>query len=301
MAPTPAKNSKPIFKTSSPFTETKWLEIPPNDQDIILDLVCNLIAPLGDHRRTHVHPSKGKKRKRKNKENQNGPFTGPNKQDQNAPETDSPPAPEISKHILIGINSITRHLEAFAAKTAPTSMPVTALKDQQHHDASKDEQNQTTTGKAGPRPLSILILTHPKPSLSLAHAHLPTLLHLSTLRPPDSNPSSTSTPDTRTRLISLPTSSDARLASSLHIPRVGALAIFANAPGAKALEEFVRDKVGVTECVWVDEAMRAEWRGVNVGIEIGSGKKGVKVGKQGKKVGSGGADKGGDDSKKVKG
>jgi ribonuclease P/MRP protein subunit POP3 len=62
----------------------------------------------------------------------------------------------------------------------------------------------------------------------------------------------------------LPTSTDARLAASLHIPRVGAVGIYEGAPGAKALEDYVRQHVGVTECAWVDEAMRAEWKGLNV-------------------------------------
>ena len=110
------------------------------------------------------------------------------------------------------------------------------------------------------RPISLIILTHPKPNLSPAHAHIPTLVHLSTLPPTDSSP--THPP---TRLIPLPTPADARLASKLHIPRVGALAVFAGAPGAKVLEEYVREHVEVTECKWVDEAMRAEWKGVNVG------------------------------------
>jgi ribonuclease P/MRP protein subunit POP3 len=108
------------------------------------------------------------------------------------------------------------------------------------------------------RPLSMVILTHPKPSLSPAHAHLPTLVHLSTL----------STSATSTRLIPLPTSAEARLASTLHIPRVGALAIYADAPAIKGLEEYVYEHVGVMESKWIDEAMSAEWKGLNVKSEI---------------------------------
>jgi ribonuclease P/MRP protein subunit POP3 len=126
---------------------------------------------------------------------------------------------------------------------------------------TKNEQDDQKT-------LSMVIVTHPKPSISTAHAHLPTLVHLTTLEPS----SSTQSEDKTTRLIPLATSTDARLASALHIPRVGALAIFANAPGAKALEDFVRAKVGVTECPWIDEAMSAEWKGTNVKTEYVAGK-----------------------------
>lgn len=100
--------------------------------------------------------------------------------------------------------------------------------------------------------------------MSPAHAHLPTLIHLSTLKPSSS--------DKTTRLIPLATSTDARLASALHIPRVGALAIFANAPGAKSCEDYVRSKVGVAECPWIDEAMSAQWKGTNVKTEYAAGK-----------------------------
>ncbi|KAH7065803.1 hypothetical protein BKA63DRAFT_608347 [Paraphoma chrysanthemicola] len=266
MAPA-AKNSKPIFKTSSPFTETKWPEISPHDQDIILDLVCNLLAPLGEHRKTHIQPSKGKKRKRKSQEQKHSE----NQNDTSAQHDSTPlPAPEIGKHILVGINSITRHLEALAARIAPPSMPVAASRNDQQPQATTDDDNMDDV-ENDPNPLSILILTHPKPSLSPSHAHFPTLIHLSNLHPPSST-----TPSPPTLLIPLATPSDARLASTLHIPRVGALAIFAGAPGAKALEEFVREKVDVTECRWVDEAMGAEWRGVNVKCE------GMGVGKIGK-------------------
>ncbi|KAJ4363591.1 RNase P and RNase MRP subunit [Neocucurbitaria cava] len=248
MAPTPKQPSKTIFKTSSPFTETKWPELSQDDQDIILDLTCNLIAPLGEHRKTHIHPSKGKKRKRKCK---------PTENDSTTTEDPPPPAPEIGKHILIGLNSVTRHLEALAAKNAPKTTPVAALKSR--GDEPEVKQNKE---KEDLRRLSVVILTHPKPSLSPAHAHLPTLVHLSTLS--STAPAPPQSSNLATRLIPLPTSTDARLASKLHIPRVGALGIFEDAPGAEALEAFVREKVGRTECAWIDEAMKAEWRGVNV-------------------------------------
>jgi ribonuclease P/MRP protein subunit POP3 len=225
----------------------------------------SLVTPLGDHRRNYIQPSKGKKRKRNTKTAQN---------DSTLAET-APPLPEVDQHLLIGLNSVTRHLEALAARNAPTTAPVafagrtpvelsnpkpedlqTSKDAQEVSDQSKQHDDPQTMKNL--RPLSIVILTHPKPSLSPAHAHIPTLLHLSTL--------SASTPSTR--LISLPTSTDALLASALHIPRVGALAIYEGAPGAKALENYVRDNVGVTECKWIDEAISAEWRGLNVKSEV---------------------------------
>jgi ribonuclease P/MRP protein subunit POP3 len=125
--------------------------------------------------------------------------------------------------------------------------------------ASTNEHETTEKVNDDLRPVSMVLITHPKPSTSIAHAHFPTLVHLSTLNSaPDPN---------TTRLVPLATSADARLSSALHIPRIGALAILANAPGAKALEDFVREKVDTTSCPWIDEAMAAQWRGVNVKSE----------------------------------
>ncbi|KAH5502678.1 hypothetical protein HBI52_166310 [Parastagonospora nodorum] len=250
MAPT-TKNSKPIFKTSSPFTETTWPQISHDNQEIIIDLVANLISPLGEYRKTHIQPSKGKKRKRRTKEDQ----------DDSAIKDNPPPPPEIGKHILVGINSVTRHLEMLAAQNAASTMPIAELKkDEPDGAANKEEKHKY-------KPLSMVILTHPKPSLSTAHAHLPTLVHLSAVKPPTST-----IPSEPARLIPLATSTDARLASTLHIPRVGALAIFADAPGAKALEDYVRSRIDITTCPWIDEAMAAQWKGINVKTETSIGK-----------------------------
>jgi ribonuclease P/MRP protein subunit POP3 len=128
----------------------------------------------------------------------------------------------------------------------------------------KTDDQMNEGGEQDTRPLSMIFLTHPKPSASPAHAHFPTLVHLSTLQ----SPIDTTAPSNQSRLVPLASSADARLANALHIPRVGALAIFANAPGAKALKDFVRDNVDVTECKWIDEAMKAEWRGLNVKTEV---------------------------------
>ena len=140
-------------------------------------------------------------------------------------------------------------------------MPVADMVTETDEHEKTDDQKHVE-GAQDTRPLSMILLSHPKPSASPAHAHFPTLVHLSILRDP------TNTSTAQNRLIPLASSADARLASALHIPRVGALAIFADAPGAKALEDFVRDNVDVTECNWVDEAMKAEWQGLNVKSEV---------------------------------
>ncbi|KAF1357164.1 hypothetical protein EJ07DRAFT_167659 [Lizonia empirigonia] len=224
MAPPVKKPSKPIFKTTSPFTETKWPSISHEDQEIITELLYNLLSPLGEHRRSHITPSKGKRKR----------------EPRGAAKDAPPPAPPaIGSHILVGLNSVTRHLEAGAARTAPPMAPVSgSTADDNANTDSKAEQDVEKTPLQPTKPLSMVILTHPQPALSPSHAHIPTLLHLATVQ---STPASK--PAEQTRLITLPTSNDSRFASALHIPA---------------------QHVGLTECLWVDEALKPEWRVLNV-------------------------------------
>ncbi|KAJ4986385.1 RNase p and RNase mrp subunit [Stagonosporopsis vannaccii] len=244
MAPPTKKPSKPIFKTSSPFTETKWPSVSHEDQEVITELLCNLLSPLGDHRRAHGRPSRGKKRKR----------------DANPSSDGIPrlPPPAIGSHVLIGLNSVTRHLETLAASTAPPTVPIkTSSVSAENHAVL--EGDAVLQSHSPLKSLSIIVLTHPQPTLSPLHAHVPTLVHLATVRP-NSEPKASES----ARLVALPTSNDTRFASALHIPRVGAIGIFDGAPGAKALEDYVREHVGLTECVWIEEANAPEWRGLNI-------------------------------------
>lgn len=170
-----------------------------------------------------------------------------------------PPPPAIGTHILIGLNSVTRHLEALAAQSAPATMPAS---EKENRASGPDTRPSSTepTQEITLKPLSIVVITHNHPPASLPHAHIPALLHLSTLSSPSSTP---------TRPIAVPLGYEPRLASVLHIPHVGAIGIMAGAPGARALEDYVREHVGVTECRWIEEAMDAEWKGVNIETQKG--------------------------------
>ncbi|KAF1967781.1 hypothetical protein BU23DRAFT_559117 [Bimuria novae-zelandiae CBS 107.79] len=236
MASSAKKSSKPVFKTARPYSHTHWPALTSVTRTNIMDSLCNLLQPLGDHRKTYIHPSAGKKRKRANKTSQKEAHELPD-----AP----PPPPEIGNHILIGLNSVTRHLEALAAQTAP--------QDKEKQNPSDQGQDQSKT--SNPRPVALVLIPHNHPTSSLPHAHIPTLVHLSTLN---------SSPETATRLLAFPPGCEPDIAAALHIPHVGALAVMEGAPGADALVAYVREQVGLTRCAWIDEAMRAEWKGVRV-------------------------------------
>ena len=248
----------------------------------------SLLEPIGHYRRIHIHPSKGPSRNKKRKRypEQTSTEDGP-----------PPPSPELSKHILVGLNSVTRHLSTLAAKTAPSTIPVTQWREESRQDQQKersvkretprvstnDEKLSTVEEKTGSleddrtlKPFSIIILPHPSPASSLPHAHLPTLIYLSTLSPASRSstltPTSISSPTTinqlePTRLVTLPSASETRLATALNIPRCGAIGILEDAPGAEPLVSYVREHVGLVECKWVEEGMKAEWKGVKTSTQ----------------------------------
>jgi ribonuclease P/MRP protein subunit POP3 len=270
----------------------------------------SLIQPLGLHRTSHLAPSKGKKRKRKT------PFNT----DEDIDIKDAPPPPPPSReYLLIGLNAVTRHLEALAATNAPSTLPTFTSQAPDPSTAAKEEAPTPSNSKAATKPSSktqdastkptppgastpvsaqtgsdpatstttlpkvtVLILPTPNPSASLAHSHLPTLLYLSsppwTNSPKSNTPTSTttassnpstspskSTPSTAPRLILLPPLSETRLAAALGIPRVGALAVLENAPGAETMVSYCRDKVGTVECAWISESLDPQWSGIKGG------------------------------------
>ncbi|ORY15158.1 hypothetical protein BCR34DRAFT_612328 [Clohesyomyces aquaticus] len=260
MPPAAKKSSKPVFKTDIPFTETTWPHISPEDQNVIIDLLCTIFTPIGDHRRTHRPPSKGKKSNKRKRAASN--------------EEPIPPPPPVSNHILIGMNTVTRHLSALAATSCPSTLlasissPPAAKHQDGLHDLNPPHEPPPPnhSHEPPPTPLSLLILPHPSPSSSLPHAHLPTLVHLASLTHPSPKKSEP------TRLVPLSSASEARLAAALHLPRVGAIGILESAVGegvgVDALVGYVREKVGRVECKWIEEAVGAEWKGVRIEVQM---------------------------------
>ncbi|KAJ3483040.1 hypothetical protein NLG97_g7406 [Lecanicillium saksenae] len=90
---------KIVHHLGSPFTTVSWPEISQEDQDTMLELLC-------EHRQAHVKRSMGKraakKRKRQGKESC---------QDAVPMAVDPPPKPEIASQVDVGFNSITNALQ----------------------------------------------------------------------------------------------------------------------------------------------------------------------------------------------
>ncbi|KND92215.1 hypothetical protein TOPH_03243 [Tolypocladium ophioglossoides CBS 100239] len=111
-----AGRKKLVHHLDTPFSTVSWPEISPDDQDTILELLCNLLSPIGQHRRAHIKPSKGKraaKRKTNSKDGERPPANAP-----------VPPKPEICAKVDVGFNSITKNLEELAnPNVEPTDTP----------------------------------------------------------------------------------------------------------------------------------------------------------------------------------
>ncbi|KAK0669514.1 hypothetical protein QBC41DRAFT_108084 [Cercophora samala] len=87
-------------------TTTYRPQISQEDQDVILELLCHLLSPLGTHRRLFVTPSKGK-RDRKRKRAQDEAVSDP-----------VPPTPELAGYVDVGLSHISRTLQGMSDKDA---------------------------------------------------------------------------------------------------------------------------------------------------------------------------------------
>ncbi|PHH59567.1 hypothetical protein CDD81_2855 [Ophiocordyceps australis] len=96
---------KRVHHLDTPFSVISWPDISVHHQDSILELLCNLLGPLGQYREAYIKSSKGKRAAKK--------------QAQLAKPTPSesalvPPKPELDAKVDVGFNSITRTLQEMA-------------------------------------------------------------------------------------------------------------------------------------------------------------------------------------------
>lgn len=165
----------------------------------------SFLSPIGHDRTTHVTPSKGKRSKRARRKELRGGATRP-------AQDEAPVTPlELSSHILVGLNSITRHLEFQPRQACPPSLAM-----------------QIPGSDSPRRHLAVVVTTWPSVPLILT-SHLHKLLQTSSLLHPNLPP---------TRLVILPRSNEKRLCSALGVSRAGFIGIFDNAPSATAIIDF---------------------------------------------------------------
>ncbi|TVY73210.1 Ribonucleases P/MRP protein subunit pop3 [Lachnellula suecica] len=223
------RKTKSAFQLDTPFTSVTWPSIPATQASTILELLLHLLTPLGHHRTHHTTPSKGKralKRKRKSAPTEPVPV---------------PSVPEISSFVVVGLNSITRHLELSSKATKPGTK--SEEKDRNPGTVSETDEN-------GEKPAKLAaIFTPPHSTLpAILHTHLPHLIATS------SHP---------TRLIPLPLGADTRIAAALGLPRVSFIGLLEGAPWAGVLLGLVRE-VDVVAVPWLSEAKKGEYLGVKI-------------------------------------
>ncbi|OPB45108.1 hypothetical protein A0O28_0073140 [Trichoderma guizhouense] len=104
MAAPPAKK-RLVHHLDTPFSTSSWPEISIDDQDSMLELLCHLLSPIGQHRRIHTKTSKGKRAAKREKRAKSKVDEVPN-----SVKIPTPPSPELSASVDVGFNSITQNL-----------------------------------------------------------------------------------------------------------------------------------------------------------------------------------------------
>lgn len=264
------RKPKTLYQLDSPFTTISWPETSPQNQETILELLCSILSPIGQHRRNHITPSKGKRhKKRKREEAKKKAESGV----ESGETLSNPPTPEISSHLTVGLNSITRTLEALSQISRPVAIkasqegpqdqvqPESELEPDTKNSEPKNESPDIQDGLAEPQDApqtlahmaAIFVATSTQPAV--LHAHLPQLIFTAALAHPSLPP---------TRLVQLPKGSDARLCDALGLPRVSFIGILEGAPHTKALIDHVRETVPEIDVPWLREVKEEMYLKVKV-------------------------------------
>ncbi|KAF3058774.1 hypothetical protein CFAM422_011896 [Trichoderma lentiforme] len=101
----PSAKKRLVHHLETPFSTSSWPEISIDDQDSILELLCHLLSPIGQHRRIHTKTSKGKRAAKREKRAKSKVDEVPN-----SVKIPTPPGPELSASVDVGFNSITKNL-----------------------------------------------------------------------------------------------------------------------------------------------------------------------------------------------
>lgn len=225
---TPAMDRKRlVHQLDTPYSAVEWPQIQQDDQDSILELLCNLLSPLGEYRRKYTSRSKGKRSKAKQKE-QSQAGEAP------AAEAVKPPPPELGKYVDVGLASITRGLQQPAATGNPGG-PKT-----------RSGNSKASGDAAGNIPYAVVFVARSGQS-SAFHCHFPQMVAVAS----ESSP---------VRLVGFSKACEDRWSECLGIPRASSVALRADAPQSQALLDFVRQKVALVEVPWLKEAATAGYQ-----------------------------------------
>ncbi|KXJ97574.1 hypothetical protein Micbo1qcDRAFT_200245 [Microdochium bolleyi] len=156
---------KIVHQLDTPYSTAKWPEIAPHDQDAILELLCTLLAPIGEHRAQYGKSSKGKRDKKRKRalEKDGKESTSP-----------SPPSPELMAHVDVGLVAVTRRLQGMTAKS-------------QREDADRVGAVAMADKSSAQRPYSaVFVVRAAQPSI--LNSHLPQMIAAASKACPSQEP-----------------------------------------------------------------------------------------------------------------
>ncbi|OLN94048.1 hypothetical protein CCHL11_03426 [Colletotrichum chlorophyti] len=231
-----AMKKRLVYAVDTPFSTTQWPEITFEEQDAILELLCSLLAPLGQYRQRHVKPSEGKRAAKRKRKEENAGHREPEK-------TDRPPMPDLASFIDVGLASISRNLEKLAESQQA---------EKEHSGNNKDDGAASST-----RPYALIFVARSGQS-SAFNCQLPQMVAVA-------SKNSSSLPPTRLVGYSKPCAD--KLSAALGIPRVSAVGVQIGAPMSKALVEYVQAHVSPVRIAWLEEAQESVYRFTQLKVE----------------------------------
>ncbi|CAK7235612.1 RNase P and RNase MRP subunit [Sporothrix curviconia] len=264
-------NRRKVPELDTPFSSVEWPIISQENQDTILELLCSLLSPVGQHRRDHVDSSRGKRSRRRARQaakeapKETGGGSSPAAKTHDArketaletkrPKGNVPPLPELSRFVDVGLATITRELAKSSAPGASISV----------HDPSRPASSalpmSTTPAPHSSTPYAAVFVVrsgHP----SAFYSHFPQMIAVASQQAaaaPDS-------PPVPVRLVGFSRACEDRLSASLEIPRVSAIALRSGAPQSQGLLKFLEEAVPTVDVQWLDEAQAGKFRDTRIQI-----------------------------------
>lgn len=221
------RKAKTIFSLEAPLAlaPPQWPVLTAEESSNIMDLLTNLLQPIGDHKRLLRNTEK----EAQQQQQQNQEVKQKKKKRKRSDATSTEVQHILEPFLTIGFNTTTSSLESMAQKHLSKRMPAHL-------------RNSKTT----PKPvLSAVFVSRSDSQPTALHAHLPISCALA-----------------KVPLIQLPRGSEVLLSKYLDTTRVATVGIVESAPGANGLLGFIKaNGVGRVELPsWLADPSNMKWQ-----------------------------------------
>lgn len=222
----PSAKKRLVHHLDTPFSTSSWPEITIDDQESILELLCHLLSPIGQHRRIHTKVSRGKRAAKREKRAKSKADEVPN-----SVKIPAPPSPELSASVDVGFNLITKNLGLHTQS------------------AALDEANESR------KDYSMVFVARGSQSQAF-NQHFPQLVAAASRNLPAKE---------KIRLVGFSKPCSEKIGSVLGIPRVSSVAVSRHAPGADALFAVVQNLVAPVDSPWLNETPSTTYKPTQIG------------------------------------